>query len=495
MTGTNIRIVQPGVNLYLWTRCAKITTHDPIPEMLEKVCNQFASRGLAAVYCREQDQILVLTQKTISPLTVSEEDWIVEVEDSGEKQYLRFSQSKSDARLLTQLIERHALLEIKHRLSLRTINSPRILYENEPFQSAEGIDAYRRFEVSAIPIEGVGVGISVDIGVAFYTRWTVADFFRNDLSKGEQEHRQKRFELLSQRQNRQKGTLRYDSGKYLSSCYFDEFSHGITCATTGKRNVKGEEYNSLLDYYQRKQSRSDIDPDDCVAMVSFKGINQPQPVAAKLLHLRVMNDSLPRALKQVDKLTPDERFRLINRFWEDTGRDLLGRGKPPIAQHFWYPEKKRIIELLPPALQFADEMTLPAPQRRNYAEFQEHYHQRLRLLRKVGCLDTPVLMERVVHFAIPTKTTQEMRGSLVRDLTEHLSQLTQKRITPNLVPYETLNEAFSALKRHNRPGMVVFVFDDESLKPIIKLPMNFKTGELSESHLESWKVSLAEWNQ
>ena len=470
MTETNIRILQPGVNLYLWTRCAKITTHDPTPEMLEKVCSQFAVRqGLPAVYCWERKQFLVFTQKTISPFTVSEEDWIVEVKDSGEKQCLRFSHSKSDARLLAQLIERHTLLEIKHRLPLRTINSPRILYEPEPFQSADGIDAYRRFEVSAIPIEGAGVGISLDIGVAFYTCWTVADFYRNDLTKDELKHRQKRFESLSQRQNGQKGTLRYDSGKYLSDCYFEGFSYGITCATTGKRIVKGEEYNSLLEYYQRKQPLLEIDPDDCVAKVSFKGINQPQPVAAKLLHLRVMNDSLPRALKQVDKLTPDERFRLSNRFWEDAGRDLLGRGKPPIAQNFWCPEKKRIIELLPPTLQFADGMTLPAPQRQSYGELQEHYHQRLRLLRKAGCLDTPVLMERVVHFAIPTKTTREMRGSLVRDLTEHLSQLTKKRITPKLVPYETLDEAFSVLKRHISPGMVVFVFDDESAETYYKV--------------------------
>lgn len=485
MIETNIRIIVPGKSLYLWLRCAKITTHGPTPEMLEKVCNQFAKRGLAAVYCRKQKQILVFTQKTISPLTVRGEGWIIEVKDSGEKQHIRFSHSESDARLLAQLIERHVLLEVKHRLPLRTINSRRILYEPEPFQSAKGVDAYRRFEISAIPIEGVGVGVSVDIGVAFYTCWTVADFFRNDLSKDEQERRQKRFELLSQRQEGQKGTLRYDSGKYLSNCYFDGFSHGITCATTGKRNVKGEEYNSLLEYYQHKQHKLKIEPDDCVAMVSFKGIDQPQPVAAKLLHLRVMNDSLPSALKQVDKLTPDERFSLINRFWEDTERDLLGRGKPPMAKHFWCPEKKRIIELLPPALQFADEMTLPAPQRRGYKKFPEHYYQRLHLLRKVGCLDTPVLMERVVHFAIPTKTTQEMRGSLVRDLTEHLSQLSKKRITPKHVPYETLDEAFSVLKRHNKPGMVVFVFDDESAETYYKVAYE----------LHNWRVKRIKFKE
>ncbi len=489
MIETNIRIVKPGTKLYLWTRCAEITTQDPSAEMLEKVCNQFASQqGLGAVYCPEQKQILVLTQGNIAPLTVSEENWIIEAKDSGKKQRLQFLHSENDARLLAQLIERHVLIEIKRRLSLRTINSPRILYKNEPFQSDAGIDAYRRYEISAIPIEGVGVGISVDVGVAFFTQWTVADFFRNDLPQHEREWRQKRFESLSERQSGQKGTLRYDSGKYLSSCYFDRFSHGITCATTGKRIVKGEEYDSLLKYYQRKQPLLKIDANDCVAMVSFKNIDQPQPVAAKLLHLRVMNNSLPRALKQVDKLAPKERARLISCFWKDSGSDLLGRGKPPVAQHFWCPEEKRIIKLLPPTLLFADQTILPAPQKPDYRKIQEHYRRRLPLLHKVGCLNTPLLMERTIHFAIPKKITQEVRGSLIRDLTGHLSRLTKKTITPKLVPYKTLNEAFLELKGYNKPGMVVFVFDDEGPEIYYKVAYelsNWRVKRITSRELEN----------
>ena len=75
-------------------------TQDSSVEMLEKVCNQFASRGLAAVYCPQQEQILVFTQGSFSPLTVSEENWIVEVKDSGKKRCLQFSHSENDARLL-----------------------------------------------------------------------------------------------------------------------------------------------------------------------------------------------------------------------------------------------------------------------------------------------------------------------------------------------------------------------------------------------------------
>ena len=490
MIETNIRIVEPGTELELLTKCVKIKALDPSVKMLEKVCNEFAKRGLAAVYCSQPKQILALTRGYISPFEVKDEreNWIVEVEDGGENRKLRFSRSNGDALLLAQLIERLLRIKIKRNLPLRTINSPRILYEPEPFQSAEGIDAYRRFEISAIPIEGVGVGISVEVGVAFFTQWTVANFFRNDLPRCEKERRHKRFESLSERQSGQKGTLRYDSGKNLSSCYFDRFLLGITCATTGKRIVEEEVYDSLLKYYQRKQPHLKIDADDCVAMVSFNNISEPQPVAAKLLRLRVMNDALPKSLKQVDKIKPWERVRFINNFWQRLGNDVLGNGKPRVSRYFWQPYFKKVIDLLSPALQFADGFTLAVPQQKSSSELQTHYKQRLPLLRKVGCLEGPISMERTVNFAIPTKVREEIRGRFIMDVTEHLKQLTKKQINPEIVPYDTLDEVFSELNRHLKPGIIVFVFDDQSpetyYKVAFELP-NWRVKRITLKELEN----------
>ena len=89
--------------------------------------------------------------------------------------------------------------------------------------------------------------------------------------------------------------------------------------------------------------------------------------------------------------------------------------KLSISQHFWCPKEKQTINLLPPTLQFSDGATLPAPQKRDYREFQEHYRQRLPLLHKVGCLDIPFLMNRVVHFAVPKKARQEMHGTILSE--------------------------------------------------------------------------------
>lgn len=469
MIETNIRIVGPGMNLYLRTRCANIKALDPSPEMLEKVCNKFATRGLAAVYCRIRKQMLVFTQGLISPLVVKRDNWIVQVEDSGRNQKIRFSHSENDASLLAQLIERHVLIEIKRRLKMQTFDSPRIFQENRPFKTTEGFDAYRRFEVSAIPIEGVGVGISVDASTAFFSRWTVADVLRDEISDHKQQRLREDFKSLSQRQRGQKGTLLYDLENKQRKCYFDKFLQEVTCATTGSLYVNGQNYSSLLEYYQHNHPHLKINADDCVAGVSFKGLDQPQPVAAKLLRWRVMNDSLPKSLKQVDKITPKDRFKLINSFWQRLGINLLGRGKPPVAESFWQPPEQKTVNLLPPALQFANGVSLPSPHVRNYIGFQKHYHQRLELLRKVGCLNIPISMERTLRFAIPKKATEEMRGRLIRDVTEHLKQLTKKQITPGIVPYDTLANVFSELNRHSEPGIIVFVFDDQSPETYYKV--------------------------
>lgn len=469
MIETNIRVVQPGENLYLWTRCAKHITMNSAAEILEKVCNILESRDLAAVYCPEREEILVYMWGTVSPFELKGDGWIVQVEDGGRNQRIQFSTSAKDALLLAQLIERHTLIQIKQRLNMLTFDSPRIFQDTKPFKTVNDIDVYRRFEVSALPIQGVGVGISVDISTAFFTHKTVAELFRNDIPDHEQQRLQDSFKSLSQRQHGQKGTLLYDLGNKQRKCYFDKFLQGVTCATPNVLNVNGQTYNPLLEYYQHNQSQLKIDPNDSVAMVSFKGMNQPRPVAAKLLRLRVMNESLPRSLKQIDKIAPKDRANLINDFWQRLDTDLLGHGKPHVERNFWHPEDIKTIKLRPPALLFKDGKVLPTPNERDYEEFQEHYRQRLRLLHKVGCLYVPPSIERTVYFAIPKNAKENLRRHLIMDVTEHLKQLTQTLITPEFVPYETLDQVFLKLNRQYKPGIVVFVFDDEAPETYYKV--------------------------
>lgn len=480
MTETNIRIIETGTELELVTRCAKIIVNDHIPEILQKVCNQFARRGLAAVYCPKRKQILVLTPDSITPFEVKGDkpEWIADVRDGEEKTRLKFSDSKHDASLLAQLIERHIRIEIKQGLKMQNIDSPRIFQDRAPSKTSDGINVYRRIEVSALPIQDVGVGISADVSTAFFTQMTVADFFRNDTSINEQRRLRKDFDSLGQRQSKQKGTLLYDIKSRQMKCYFVEFRSDLTCGGTPKQVIDDKVYDSLLHYYQQEQPQLDIDTNDSVAMVSFPNLDGSKPVAAKLLRLRVMNESLPKSLKQVDKIQPEDRVKLINNFWLRLRIDFLGKGKPKISRKFWKPNEIKTIKLVPPALQFANGNVLHAPEIRNITEFQEHYRERLNLLNKYGCLNVPPSIERTVHFAVPTKLRQELKSNLIKDLTEYLKCLTNKGITPKLVQYETLDEAFSILKREKKPGMVVFVFEDVAPENYYKVAYN----------LSNWRV-------
>lgn len=489
MIETNIRIVETGTKLKLGARYVKIKTLAPTATMLEKVCNRFESKHLAAAYCPQREQILVLTEDPFHPLEVKDdrEGWIIEVEDGNDNLLLQFLHSENDASLLAQLIERHVRIQVKWRLKMQNIDSPRIFQDRAPSETSDGIDVYRRIEVSAFPIQDIGVGISADISTAFLTQMTVADFFRNDISNDEQRHLREHFDSLRQRQKRQKGTLLYDLGNKRMKCYFVEFGSDLTCGEPQKQLIDGEVFDSLLHYYQQKQPQLDIDPNDTVAMVSFPNLDGAKPVAAKLLRLRVMNESLPRSLKQVDKIQPKDRVKLINDFWLRFGMDLLGKDKPQISRGFWKPNETKTIKLQPPALQFANGSVLQAPEKRNKAEFQEHYRQRLNLLNENGCLNVPPSIERTVHFAVPTKLRQKVRDKLIKDLTEYLKRLTNKGITPKLVQYETLDEAFSILKRDKNPGMVVFVFENVAPENYYKVAYklsNWRVKRITLSELE-----------
>ena len=66
-----------------------------------------------------------------------------------------------------------------------------------------------------------------------------------------------------------------------------------------------------------------------------------------------------------------------------------------------------------------------------------------------------------------------------------MKRLTNKGITPKLVHYETLEEAFSILKRNNNPGMVVFVFEDVAPENYYKVAYK----------LSNWRVKRITLNE
>ncbi len=349
---------------------------------------------------------------------------------------------------------------LEHHTKLWKLDGYRVWYEPTPFQTAEDIAAYQRFEISSIAIEGVGIGIIVDISTAFFTVPTVADFFRESLSKAEKERLREQFEHLSARKSGLKGTLLYNFERGHYTCYFDSFCQGVTTATTGVIRLQGQNYESLRDYYKLKHGVS-VGPDEPVAKVSFRGIDRAQPVLAGALRLRVANEALPDDLKNVDKVAPKDRCEEIERFWTRLGDIPFGEGLPKVERSFWRPPKNKTILLKSPDLAFANGQILQAPLNSHVGDHRAYYRERDALLDEVGCLRVPPALTRVLHVAVPEKAGEAIANQLAEDITERLSRWTRIEIMPEVVPYKTVEEALTQLRRETKPGVVLFVFEDE----------------------------------
>lgn len=484
MIETNIRIVNYGTGLYLDTRYAAVAIQDPSPELLWRLCGTLRYRyGLAATPygAFQEPTLLVASPRPISRKVVETQEWRAEVQDGGQSRRLQFS-VPNEASLIAQLMEQMMLIEVARRTDMWTLDSPRICYEPRSFQTSRDISAYRRFRISVIPIEGVGLGVVAHVGTAFFTNLTVADYLLGDSSD------QERFDFLSQRQKGAKGTLLYDLGASKHKCYFEELLPNETCGTFEHVVVRGTTYDSLFEYYAQKHSRASVERDAPVARVSFRKLGR-KPVAANRLYLRVMNKALPRSLKQVDKIQPSERSELIRGFWTRLGGRPLGKG---IRSGLWHPQESRTELMTLPSLSFADHRTLASPKETSLKAYKRCYHARRDLLNEVGCLDAPPAVKRRIYFALPSNAPQEMGERFAADVTGRISGWIGLDVGYEVVPYSTVEQAYSNLGEASsdaygnpRPGMVVFIFEDEDPATYFDLSYN----------LRRWRVKRATYDQ
>lgn len=476
MPETNIRIVEPGVDLRLKVRICELSGQDLTPKTFERACDLLRSRGMAAV--PSTGEILLLASHLATPAVLEDEDWRAEVRDSGRYRTLHFSNA-TDARLMAQLLERRLLVAAARQTTWWKLDSVRIWYEEKPFQEQGEVAAYRRFEISSVVVEGVGVGLVVDIGTAFFTTTSVADFFRTDVTKEKREENLRRFDRLSLRQKGQKATLLYDCGKTKSKCYFEKVNPGETCGTTGERVVKRKVYPSLFAYYQACQPGLRVMESDPVARVSFLHIDGAVPVASNRLHLRLMNDVLPKELADVDKIEPEDRRRLIQEFWDTLGNQPLGEGLPVMRSGFWRPSADRTGQCHSPALLFGRNTLLAAPNNGDLQASKEFFRSRLQYLKDNGCFNVPTTVTREIHLAVPGTLEVDMASDLGDSISKLLSRWTRQNISvlaPQ--PYSDLLAGIEALKAEERPGIALFVFEDHD-------PAAYYTVS---NELKNWRV-------
>lgn len=463
MLETNIRLVLPGQGLYVWTRRARVTGPTVAPDLLQRACGSLRRRhGLAAVPANDDPRsLIVATAERLQPMHLEGEGWELDVVDPGTPNRRVTLGDNDGPELIPTLLERALLVKLSRDTDLWTLDSPRIWYEAEPFREQGGIAAYRRYEVSALWIEGEGVGIAADVGTAFFTRENLAYFFDPDVAAPERCRRTERFTELTGRQEGQKGTLIYDNGRSRTKCYFENAPEAITCAMTGKIRVSGRSYDSLLSYYHDTNPALVVDADTPAVRVSFHNLGRPQFVAADRVRARVMNEDVRGSLSSVDKVAPAERRRLIQGFWRRLGRNPLGPIAPGVRDGFWQPQGDRAVRLTPPNLTFGRGRRLASPAANTVDAYRAHFRQRGQYLEREGCYTSPPTMPRMLYVAYPKHLDECVAQRLASDLTDAISDWSGFQVCSSLAAYTDVSDAVTQLRARDQFGIAVFVLNDE----------------------------------
>lgn len=495
MVETNARILAPGKDIALPARYALVQATTNTPELREKVCYRLRrEHGLIAVPCQDQrGRLLVVTDQPIPTRIMNVDDWEITVSDMEESTLLTFATAEG-WQLLPELVERMITDAIERRDDWWTFDSLRHWYERRPFEARDGIDALRRYAVSAIPIEGVGIAVAIDVETAFFTQDSVADFYDISVPKAEQHRRQANFERLTQRQSGQHGTLLYNNGETALKCYFERLSAGKTCGNIAPRRVRGKNYASMVEYYQKISPHLGIRGDDLVAFVSFPGLDHPQPVAARCLKVRVMNDMLPQSLINADKIKPQERRQMIVDFWKKLGKISFPLVRclpsPPLVEAqpggvtspgkvtsadapvripneaflpgFWRPETAQIRRIGLPTLHFGGGEKLKPPLQVNGTAYKQHFKRRADMLDAGTCYHFSALLERTVFCAYPEdRGLCEAAEEMATGVCQRMKQLTGKPFEFRLISYASIEEAIKNLKQETLGQTVLFVLNDE----------------------------------
>ena len=456
---TNIRIVQPGADLYLNVRRMRASGQNLDHDLLDRACGQLRRRrGLAATPDpAARDTLLVVSRNPVSSLSLKDDEWELQVDDVGDASHRLLARDCPDT--VASLVERDLLVSAARVRGLWSFRSPRIWYEGRPFQKSEGIAAYRRYDLSAMHIENVGIGVVADVGMGFFSQHDLSYYFNQSLSESERKQRVEIFDALSNRRQGQKGTLGYNNGRSVLTCYFEDAPAGLTCRNTGSIVVRGQTYESLYHYYQGLYPDLEVGKDETAVRVSFPNLSRPQYVAARLLRLRVGNKQLPWRLSSLASASPDERRDLLSGFWDRLGSRPLGKSLPGLQEGFWRPSEDKVYQFKPPTLEFGKSMVIETPQKRTQHLIRENFRQRIRTLEKASCYQFPPAASRTVHVAFPEKLDQAALQA-ADDLTRQLSELTGRPFQSNPVGYRTADEAYAQL-RNLGDGLVLFILEDD----------------------------------
>jgi len=462
MKETNIKFIEFGPMLTLYTKRITLEGNELTPKQIQSICRQIGFHYKVAAtpntLDRSQNQILIFQYDSVPPHSLMVDNWTVTPISDNNRLVLDFS-LEPHRQLMADLYKRRLQIKLEQDKDFWRLDSPRIFYEKTPImiESSDNpdIDAYRRFEISDVIINGVGLGFSVDVTTAFFTNLSVDDY----LSGGYDDQ----FRKLSGRQVEQQGTLLYDGPKKKVKCYYVKYHKDLTLATGHSFNLGGKQYSTPYEYFKECHPHFKVNPDDRLAQVSFPGMGGPVEVAANRLYLRVMNNMLPNSMKNLDKILPAEREQILSkRFWDKLGHSPFGQGFRNVQKLYYRPapDKGGVVPIV--NILFGNGAILEAPKSIDSNSYRDHFQKRKKWLNEKGCYFVPPQMERQIMIAYPTEVGEKVIEKYADDLCQRLTKLTDIAVEPVVLPpYDNILDATCQLQNEIETGMVLFVFNNQ----------------------------------
>lgn len=475
---TFTRIVKPGRNLTMKVQIIKLNDHKLSGKQIQEVCSALGNHhSIAATpYRLNGIQAIAVNASITVPCS-----WKKVEKNKQEKLTVSFERSEkcitltfanvAHRQMLADLYFRNLLIRVNNSKLFGRISSDshRIFYEKRPFSKDGDIGAFQRYELSDVVIDGIGIGINVEIGTAFFSLKTVAQYYEEGNEKRLHELMDRRAlnvnnDKVNGREKR--GTLTFFAPKRTQTCYFDRFLIGESCSSSDPKTINGEYYENLVDYY--KNDKGYIKPEDAVAVVSFKNLSGVR-VPANKLRVRVFTDKLPRKLANIDKINPENRRYSVNQFWDLIGEKPNGSNYQDFyGYRFYNPPKERSGIMEMPGLKFGkgnerEHAILYPPSKKDKKSYKDYFYNRKKYLDKYGCYHVPPTIEREIYFPFPVEANipESAKEQVAIDVCKKIGKLTRTEINYIISDYKHHIEAAYQMKRdaEDETGMTVFTFD------------------------------------
>lgn len=474
-----------NTDLSIIVRKYKVIGHDLKPNQQMKLISILEKRGIVAIKDVEFDRVskerifYVLVEckdrMPSSPITIDGWNFTFQQVDGTIKLDLK---NPNHRKWIEEFYLRNCQATINRSTDLWVYkgNSRRQFYEPNPFDSSDEIEGFRRFDLSSKYIDTAGLAINVEVKTAYFTKYPVEYYFLNG-------HEDRFAELTMRFQDleyvKYKGTLLFKGPNFFTKCYFVKFCKGLTLSTTPPISIDGKNYDNVFDYYKQEYPQYNVSENDTVALVSFAfdGGGGEKYVPAKKLFLRVMNSAIEGDLSHEDKISPEERIRLIHSFWKRLGDKPFGNNLVGVCDGLYSPNENW-GQIMLPGLLFGNRVVKAPPSNKQASEYKSHYRQVLDYLKKYGCYFVPKVIDRKLHFVFPGSVFENAKTQFVNDLISVLNHITKCEIEPIVNGNDNYISACQELLNNESTGIVAFTFEDND--PSTYYNISYE--------LENWKI-------